>query len=93
MWSTISDALLDSAQDMFEKFVMDQLYDLVFLANEDDETEDLNLAEKIRGAVLPRPACQPRTSLAPASYQPHASLVPASRHPPMQCRQHFELSA
>lgn len=49
VWSTISDALLDNAQDTFEKFVMDQLYDLVFLANEDDETEDLNLAEKIRG--------------------------------------------
>eukprot|EP00041_Stephanoeca_diplocostata_P022533 m.538907 g.538907 ORF g.538907 m.538907 type:complete len:749 (+) comp22086_c0_seq4:193-2439(+) len=47
-WAAVDSALTDTAIELFERHVMELLYDLVFAADEADESKDLLLQEKIR---------------------------------------------
>eukprot|EP00040_Diaphanoeca_grandis_P000906 m.16827 g.16827 ORF g.16827 m.16827 type:complete len:469 (+) comp11228_c0_seq1:307-1713(+) len=48
VWTTMETTMLENAESTFEHFLMDQIFDLVFFANEADEEKDLALSEKIR---------------------------------------------
>eukprot|EP00035_Acanthoeca_spectabilis_P000130 m.71140 g.71140 ORF g.71140 m.71140 type:complete len:505 (-) comp10053_c0_seq1:234-1748(-) len=47
-WAAVDEAVATASQAFFEQYLMDQLYELVFAANPDDEHMDLKLQEKIR---------------------------------------------
>jgi hypothetical protein len=48
LWQAVDDETANAVANGFQKHIMSQLYELVFTANEEDETKDLNLQEQIR---------------------------------------------
>jgi len=48
LWLSVDDEVADSVVDSFEKYIASQIYDLVFTAQEEDESKDLMLQERIR---------------------------------------------